>query len=292
MLHWDDMRYFLAVARAGSTAGGGRLLGVNATTVARRIAALEAAVGAQLFDRSRDGYVLRADAQALLQAAEAAETEAQAFAERAAALARGVDRLRVTTNEPLANAIVAPAIVAFQTEHPEVRIDLVIGPQQLDLDRGEADVALRAAPDPGPGDLVVRRVADAHWAVYCSRAYAERQGRPAGVTDLAGHTILATGEPSSMRLAQQAPDVRCEQRETMNELVVALRAGQGIASLPCIIGDPHADFVRCFAQDEPVTPVWLICHQRLRRTPPVRRFLDLVAEHTLAARPILHGREG
>lgn len=290
MLDWDDMRFFLAVVRAGSTAGGGRALGVDPTTVARRIAALEASVGAQLFDRRREGYVLRSDAQALLQAAEAVEREAQAFSDRALALGRGVDRLRVTTNEPLANAIVAPAVLAFQAEHPEVRIELAIGPSQLDLDRGEADIALRAAPEPGPGDLVARKLGDAHWAVYCSRAYAQRHGAPAGLADLAAHTIIATGEPSSMHLARLAPEARCEPRATMNDLVIAVRAGQGVASVPCIIGDPHPDFVRCFSQDEPVTPIWLICRQRLRRTPPVRRLLDLIAEHTAAARDVLQGR--
>lgn len=290
MLDWDDIRVFLAVAKAGSTAGAGRTLRMDPTTVARRIAALETAVGARLFDRSRDGYVLRADAVELVEAAAAMSREAHLFDSRAQALARGVDRLRVTTNEPLANAIVAPAIVVFQAEHPEVRIDLVVGPGQLDLDRGEADLALRAAPEPGPGDLVARRLADARWAVYCSRAYAARHGAPAGVGDLAAHTIIATGEPSSLHLAARAPDARSERRDTMNDLVIAVRAGQGVASLPCIIGDPHPDFVRCFSQDEPVTPVWLICHQRLRHTPSVRRFLDLVAEHTVAARPVLEGR--
>jgi len=290
MRDWDDMRFFLAVARSGSTAGAGRALGVDATTVARRIASLEAAVGAQLFDRRREGYVLRADAQALLHAAEAVETQAQIFNDRATALARGVDRLRVTTNEPLANAIVAPAILAFQAEHPDVRIELAIGPNQLDLDRGEADIALRAAPEPGPGDLAARKLGDAHWAVYCSRAYADRHAPPAGLADLGAHTILATGEASSLRLTELAPNARAERRDTMNDLVIAVRAGQGVASLPCIIGDPHPDFVRCFAQDEPVTPIWLICHQRLRHTPPVRRLLDLIAAQTVAARDVLRGR--
>ena len=106
-MDWDDIRFFLAVARTGSTVAAARALKVNQTTVARRIADLEADMGAQLFERSRDGYRLRPGADTLIAAAEAAEADVKAFSELGAALGRGVDALKLTTNEPLANVILA-----------------------------------------------------------------------------------------------------------------------------------------------------------------------------------------
>jgi len=290
MLDWNDLRYFLAVVRAGSTAAAGRALGVSQTTVSRRLAILEEGLGGQLFDRHREGYALRADARSLIPLAEAAEADADAFEAQAQALVRGVDRLRITTNESLANVIVAPAIQAFHASHPDVRVDVVIATRKLDLDRGEADIALRAAPEPDPGDLVARRLADSAWAVYCSRDYARLQGAPADLAGLADHLLLTLEHPSAARLAALAPEVRTEARESMGDLVVAVRAGLGVASLPCVIGDQHPDFVRCFRQDDPVTPVWLIYHRRLRGSPQARAFLDLVAAQTRAARDVLQGR--
>jgi len=288
-LDWDDIRYFLAVARTGSTVAAARALGVNQTTVARRVSELEAAIGAQLFERSREGYRLRADAEALLRAGEAVEADAQTFGELAAALGRGVDTIRVTTNEPLANTILAPAIRAFRGAYPNVRIDLVITVRQLNLAGGEADVALRAAPMPTDDGLVGRRVGDAHWGVYCSHDYARFHGAPGDVAALSGHTLIVLPDPSGSRLGQISAPRTLEQRATANELCIAARAGLGVVSLPCVVGDVQADFERCFVQEEPVTPVWLIYHERLRGSAEVRAFLDFVVEHTQAARDVLRG---
>lgn len=290
MLDWNDLRYFLAVVRTGSTAAAGRALGVSQTTVARRIAILEEGLGVQLFDRHREGFALRADAQGLVATAEAAEVQALAFEAQAGAVSRGLDRLRVTANEAFANLIVAPAIRAMQAQHPGVRIDVVMATRKLDLDRGEADIALRAAPEPDPGDLVARRLCDSAWGVYCSRDYARFHAPPAGLADLAAHTLLTLGHETALRITALAPAAPAEQRDSMGDLLVAVRAGQGVASLPCVIGDPQPDFLRCFVQDDPVTPVWLIYHQRLKGSPQARAFLDLLAEHTAAVRDRLMGR--
>lgn len=290
MLDWNDLRVFLAVARTGSTVAAGRRLGVNQTTVARRVAALEAAVGAQLFDRRREGYVLRADAGDLVVTAEAVEAQAGVFADQARALVRGLTRLVITANESMANIIVAPAVRAFHAEHPEVRVDIAISTRTLDLDRGEADIALRTAPAPPEGDLAVRRLGEGYWAAYCNADYAARRGAPAGPAALAGHTVLTLEHAAASRLATLASDAQSELRDSMGDLVVAVRAGLGVASLPCIVGDAQPDFVRCFMQDDPVTPVWLIHHRRLSGSPQARRFLELVAAETRAARDALRGR--
>lgn len=288
-MDWDDIRFFLAVARTGSTVGAARALGVNQTTVARRIAELEEAIGAQLFERSREGYRLRADAEALLRAGDAVEADVGTFTQLAASLGRGVDNIRITTNEPLANNILAPAIHTFRSAYPDVRIDLVITTRQVNLAKGEADVALRAAPMPTDPELVGRRVGDAHWAVYCSHDYARFNGAPADVAALSGHHLILLPDASGSRLGQISSPRSVQQLATANELCIAARAGLGVVSLPCVVGDAQADFERCFVQVEPVTPVWLIYHERLRGSPEVRALLDCVVEHTRAARDLLRG---
>lgn len=288
-MDWDDIRFFLAVARTGSTVAAARALGVNQTTVARRIAELEEAIGCQLFERSREGYRLRPDAEALLQAGDAVEADVGAFTQLAASLGRGVDNIRITTNEPLANIILAPAIHTFRASHPGVRIDLVITTRQVNLARGEADVALRAAPMPTDPELVGRRVGDAHWAVYCSQDYARFHGAPRDVAALADHHLIVLPDPSGARLGQVSSPRSLQELATANELCIAARAGLGVVSLPCVVGDAHSDFQRCFIQDEPVTPVWLIYHERLRGSAEVRALLDAVVDHTRAARDVLRG---
>jgi DNA-binding transcriptional LysR family regulator len=291
MLDWDDLRYFLAVVRSGSTKAAARALGVNQTTAARRITLLEEKVGTSLFERTPTGYRLAEDGAPLVAAAEAAEAEVARFADLAAMRGRGPSTLRVTTNEPLANVILAPAVRAFRVLYPDVRIEILVSPRQLDLAHGEADIALRAAPRPTDPCLVARRVGDAHWGVYASRDYLSTHGMPRDVASLAGHTILVIPDASGSRLASLvAAPAAVEERETINDLCVAVRAGLGVASLPCVFGDGFPDLVRCFVQEDPVTPVWLVYHERLRGAPQVRAFLDFTIARTQAARAQLLGR--
>lgn len=149
MFDWNDLRYFLAVARTGSTLGASRALAVNPTTVARRIAELERAIGMKLFDKRQTGYALTEAGAELRATAERVELEATAFAEGVAAIGRRISGvIRVTTNEGLANGVMAPALSAFRRLHPDVRIDLIVDERRLDLARGAADVALRTGSRP------------------------------------------------------------------------------------------------------------------------------------------------
>lgn len=292
MIDWDDLRYFLAVARTGSTLGAARSLGVNQTTAARRIGLLEERLEAGLFERHHGGYKLMEGTEELVEVARKAEAEVERFI--ALATARGRDAtgtIRVTTNEPLANVILAPALREFRKTHPNVRVDIIISPRQLDLAHGEADVALRAAPKPTDPCLVARRVGDANWGAYCSRDYASLHGQPCNLAELRNHVVLTIADASGSKLAELAQSPRSvERRETINDLCVAVRAGVGIASLPCVFGDTFPDFIRCFVQEEPVTPVWLVYHERLRGVAHIRRFLDFTIAHTIAARHQLLGQ--
>lgn len=289
MPNWDDLRFFLAVARTGSTIAAARALGVNQTTVSRRIGELEARLGVRLFDRMREGFRLRADAAAMVEMAQRTEAEVRAFADMGAALGRGPERIRVTTNEPLANAVFAPAMMAFHARWPDVRVELVVSPRVLDLGRGEADVALRAWNQPDDPELIARRVADAYWAVYCGRDYARFNGVPRSLDALADHPAVLLDDPSGMQLSAIAALRSLDRRGSLNDLCIAARAGLGVVSLPCVLGDTLPDLVRCFVQPDPVTPIWLAHHPRLGDTPELRDLLDAIADQAHAARAILRG---
>jgi DNA-binding transcriptional LysR family regulator len=289
MLNWNDIRYFLAVSRTGSSAGAARALGVDQTTVSRRLTKLEHAIGATLFERRPDGYCIRPEAACLLGTAERLEAEVETFRNLGSALDRGVERIRVTTNEPLANAILAPAIVQYRDRFPDVRIDIEITTRQLDLARGEADVALRAGPPSDDADLIARKVGEAFWGIYCGRAYARLRGAPRTLADLAQHVLIVEefGGSRSAELTKAAGGI--DKRATVNDLCIAARAGLGVVSLPCVLGDHQPDLRRCFVQPEPVNPVWLIYHRRLRQAAALRALLDAVIEQAAAAHDALRG---
>jgi DNA-binding transcriptional LysR family regulator len=191
MFDWNDLKAFLAVARGGSTLAASKALGVNQTTVARRIESLEAALGFKLFERGQTGSRLTEAGSSLIAEAEAVEQAAIRFANQAAGQMRGVSGgLRLTTNELVANTMVIPALGEFRKLHPDVQVDLVVTDRALDLENGEADLAIRTSQSLAASDLVARKICDHDMALYCSRDYAARRGVPASTEDLRDHDLI------------------------------------------------------------------------------------------------------
>lgn len=300
MYDWNDLRHFLAVARTGSALAASRTLGTNQTTVTRRIDALEKAVGARLFDKRRTGYVITAAGTELRAAAEQAEAGANAFAEQAGAIGRRISGvIRVTTNEGLANVLMAPALSAFRQLHPEVRVDLVIDERRLDLVRGEADVALRTGARPTESGLVGRRLVPLAWAAYCSRHYAQRRGCPGTVDALRTHAVVgAEGAiaalPGWTWLQAAAPEAEVAARtSSITNLISAVKAGLGVGALPCILADGEAELVRCVGPIPGIqSELWLMTREDARDLRRVRAFLDFLAAHVAEMRPRLAGEAG
>ena len=256
MFDWNDIRHFLAVARTGSTLGAARAVGVNQTTVARRVAALEAELGMKLFEKRQSGYVLTEAGAALRPTAERIELEALAFATQAGATQRRVSGvIRVTTNEGLANALMVPALREFRRLYPEVRVDLVVDERRLDLVRGAADVALRSGSRPTEAGLVGRRLPDLAWAAYCSRDYAERYGCPDSIESLNRHVVISAEGPIEslpgwVWLSKAAPDADIAARSSsVTNMHSAVKAGLGVTVLPCILADADPALIRCLGPD-------------------------------------------
>jgi DNA-binding transcriptional LysR family regulator len=297
MIDWNDLRFFLAVARSGSTAAAARQLGVNQSTVVRRVAALEKGLGVRLFNKKRDGYRLTAEGAALLQEAAGVETSVQALIRRAAALDSALTgSLRVTTAEGMALGLVQQLLGEFHRRYPGIQVNLLVEDRYSDLRDGQAEVALRAGP-PGDDSLVGRKLADFSWAVYGSHGYVERFGRPTAPDDLNGHRLVGFEGPieditAARWLREMAPrgEIACRGNSVLG-LLFAAQSGFGLALLPCQIGDVEAGLVRVIdAQPGLTGGLWILTHPDLHKRPKIRAFFDFMADEILKYRPLLLGQ--
>lgn len=281
-MDWDDLRFVLATFRTGSALGAARALGVNQTTVVRRIAHIEETIGADLFERKQSGYDATALGRDVAATAELIEAHVQALEDAIAAGHRKLTGVvRLTMSERLARSVLAPSLLSFQTLHPGVRIELITEDRRLDIARGEADVALRAGSHPEGAGIVIRKLPSLAWSVYCSHAYAAKRGAPATRAELAGHSVVGMDGPMGqlpgpLWLLEAAPkaDIRVRSNSLTN-LVSNLCAGLGVATLPCIVGDSEPHLVRCMPPPpELAAEMWLIVREDLRAAAHVRAFAD------------------
>ncbi|MBB5221439.1 DNA-binding transcriptional LysR family regulator [Amaricoccus macauensis] len=300
MLDWDDLKVFLGVAREGSTLAAARALGVNQTTVGRRVHALEHALGLTLFARRSTGYALTEHGRSLLPAAEVVElavNEAVAEAERLRRLARSV--VRVTAPEVVFHHLIAHIVAAYHDERPGVTIEQVASDNHLDLAAGEADIAFRATEQRIPETLIARRLPDFGWTVYCSRSYAAENGMPQTPDALREHAAVLYDKPLSATARSRWMAVRVDENRivarcnTVGNMRGAVRAGMGVGLLPCIDAEQDTGLLRCFAPlPELAGPWYLLMTPELQRLPAVRRFADFaVARLTAQRRLITEGRE-
>ncbi len=284
MLDWNDLRYFLAVARKGSTLAAGRELRVSQTTVARRVAALEEAIGLALFDRRQAGYSLTTDGEALLPRAEAVEEAARNFSDAAGAEVRELHgTVRLSTEEIFSVTLVAPMLRELRAIHPEILIELDSSVDVRDLGSGEADVALRSISSDPPVGVVGRRLCQDNWAFYCSRDYAERNGIPLRVRDLRKHQIVGGGGGNLWRAYSAFLDkIGMTHHVAMHQasstgLLAAVRSGFGLAVLPCLVADDDPELIRCLPPNQDhKRSMWVLTHERVRHSARARVVTDFL----------------
>ena len=286
-MHWDDLRYVLAVARAGSALRAAAALGVNQTTVLRRLDALETALGVPLFERSTSGQVLTRAGHLVAESAERMEEQARGLESALAAQRRTVTgSVRFTTSEVLAGRLVTPCMRAFRALYPGIPVELITSDERLDIAHGEADVALRAAARPEGAGIVAQRMPDLDWTIYCSRAYASDRGLPDSRDALRGHDLVGLegrmGQlPGARWLSDASPDAAVPVRSnSFVSLVSNLKAGLGLGALPTIIGDAEPELVRCLPPPPELrAELWLIVREELKGEPHVRAFVDFLANY-------------
>jgi DNA-binding transcriptional LysR family regulator len=287
MLNWDDFRFVLAVTRMGSALGAARTLGVNQTTVVRRIAHMEEVLGGVLFERKQSGLQLTPFGQRVATAAARVESEILALESALHAEQRELSgKIRFTCSESVANIVVMPCLREFRSKYPDIIVDLIADDRFLDLAVGEADVALRAGSRPEGAGIVARRLQDSSWSVYCSKAYAEQHGHPKTAEELDGHLVVGMQGPMGnlpfpLWLARMTPNsIVAVRSNSLTNLVSALKSGLGVGMLPCLVGDVEPDLQRCLPPiAELDTQTWLVLREDLKHSSHVRAFADFISAY-------------
>jgi DNA-binding transcriptional LysR family regulator len=292
---WDDLRYVLAVANARSLAGAARHLGVNHTTVLRRVSAFEQRLGLRLFERLPTGYVLTAGGEELIGTARHIEDAVTNLERKLAGQdLRLSGTIRVTTTDTLMGSILPEIFAEFRAAHPGIQIEVVLSNLMFNLSKRDADVAIRPAEDP-PETLIGRRIAKIAFAIYGSPRYLAKQRK---IDDLAAHRWVgpddSLGGTSVARwMRSQLPESEITLRaDSFLGLRQAAQAGLGLAALPCYLGDTSSELVcvhRPIAAME--TALWILTHEDLRHTARIRAFTEFAANAFGRRRPLLEGAQ-
>lgn len=300
-MDWENLKFFLAVARAGSLAGAGRRLGVKHSTVLRRIAALEEGLGLKLFDHHPGGYALTAAGQEMLNAAAPVEDDLLALERRLAGRdLRVLGLVRITALEPLIPWI-CDALVALHSEHPGIQLDVSISTATANLARHESDIAIRVSRNP-PDNLVGRRIATLLHAVYAAEGHAAAQTAESdlgahdwGAHDWGAHDWISYDEsrasvPQAQWVASHVPAQRVRWRVNHTGMMLAAaRAGLGLAVLPCYLGDRTPGLRRLMPVAGLGQDMWLLTHRDLQQTPRIRAVMDGLTRELLRHRHLIQG---
>jgi DNA-binding transcriptional LysR family regulator len=243
MLDWDDVRYFLAVARGGSLSAAARTLGVAQPTVGRRISAFERSLGARLFVAMPSGQTLSPTGQRMLAHAEQMERSALAAEHVASGRDVGLSgRVIITASEWLMRSVLGPLLAPLLLEHPALEIELLAEARHLSLVQREADLALRPSRFEQP-EVVQRQIAVLAFGLYASDGYLARHGPPDFERQCAGHALIAMSRslgkvPDVEWLPSIAAQARVVARSNGREPMATMAAaGIGLAVLPRILGD-------------------------------------------------------
>jgi DNA-binding transcriptional LysR family regulator len=289
---WDDYRFVRAVAEARSLVGAAEALGVNHSTVFRRINAVEEALGARLFERGRNGYTLTAAGEEMVALASRMGEEIVSFERRIAGRdVKPSGELRVTTNDTLMAHLLMPVFATFLDAYPDIRVDIVVSNASLNLSKRDADVAIRATMSP-PETLVGRRVCSLGWAVYGPARLAGRR-----MDDIVTERWIGLGDnlahiPPARWMEQNVRPERVVMRiNTILGLAESIQSGAGVSVLPCFIGDATSGIARL---SDPVNDIsaslWLLTHPDLKQSARVRAFMDHAWDALTRKRGVLEGR--
>ena len=291
-LSWDDLQFFLAVHERGSVGAAARWLGVNHSTVLRRIGSLEASVGQRLFDRLPAGYALTVEGQELAASLAGVTEQIESAQRRLGACdpeVRGI--VRLTAPDTLAHGLLMPHLASFRARHPAVELQVVVDNTALNLTQREADVAIRGTNQP-PDNLVGRRVGITQTALYASRAYLDAIGEDATEADFAwvapDDSLAHLASAQWLRRHVHAGRVAMRV-DSLVGLADAVSAGLGVGLVSCALGDARSELVR-LADPPPEfdTQVWILTHPDLRQVRRIRVFIDHMAEHLQADPRLKH----
>ena len=295
MFDWNDLRYFLAVARNGSTIAAAKALSLSQSTVHRRLAELEERIGRQIVIRHATGYRLTEFGKELLPLARQVE---EAFASLERYLVASNDAptgsVRVTCSESIGYRLMQSSLLeTFHNRHPGLRVELIMSDHFLDLGKGEADIAIRAGV-PNDESLVGRKIADVPWALFGSRSYVEHHDRVETTDDLNRHSIIEfdgdiRDHHAAKWLRSVAPHATVAARSnTVPGLMMTVKSGAGLAPLPIPLAVQETELVRVLGPVPGLySQIYLLTHPDLRHTPRISAFFDFIVTELDNVRPVL-----
>ncbi|MGA7690644.1 MAG: LysR family transcriptional regulator [Jiangellales bacterium] len=278
-MNWDDLRYFLAVAREGQMLGAAGRLGVSQARLSRHIAALEDAVGARLFDRTTRGSILTPDGEALFATAERVEAEVLSGVADMQGREEISGTVRIGAPDGFGSAFLAPRLGRFRKAYPDLRIQLVPVPRSFSLSEREADIAVMVGR-PDKGRLRVRKLIDYSLGLYAAQSYLDHAGSPRFIDDLTTHSLVGYVEdliytPELNYAREFAMDWQSDiEVSTAIGQFEAVRAGAGIGICHDFMAAGVSGLVRLFPNLSVTRSYWIVWHENLR----VARRVQAVAE--------------
>lgn len=292
MFDWDNIRFFLHVARKGSIRGAAKVLGVNHATVLRRIASMEKQLGARLFERLPTGYQITSTGEEILVLAE--DMEAGALALERQIFGRDTKltgSLRVTLPGLLATHCLMPDISRFSELYPGIALELITSNTPLNLTKRQADIAIRVAYKAPPDHLYGRKLVTINQAVYMSKDALKKRMTSDLLQPL--HWIVKEEDGPVPAWAIKPHDRKSTKTLIVDDplaQITAARAGLGACVHFCFMGDPDPTLDRLVPKETNIYgEIWILTHGDLRRVPRVQAFMRFIADAILAKRSLFEG---
>ncbi|KAB0551108.1 LysR family transcriptional regulator [Pseudomonas argentinensis] len=291
-LSWDDLRIIKSLSECGNRAATAKKLGVNVSTVSRRVAQVEKTLGVALFDHRRSGYMLTAEGAELRALAERVELDIVSVARRVSRAGEGpLGKLRITTSDSLLLYFLTPIIADFRALNQGIAIEVLVGNQTLSLARDESDIAVRATKKPSES-LVGRKLAAIAWAPYGSVENACPSSPFAEGQAWVSYSGALCGLKAASYVDERV-DAHCiaYRTDSVAAASAAIAAGLGFGFLPCMLGDITPGLVRV----GPVVPelqdeLWLLTHQDIRKSWRVKAFMTFCAAAVADQKALIEGQ--
>ncbi len=290
-INWDNVKCFIATARAGSLTAAAAQLNISPATLSRRLASLEFGLGQLLFARTPAGYQLTDEGARLLRLCAPIETSFESLADSFDTPGQGPSGIvRLAISENIANLIVMPRMMAFQKRYPLIQLDMQTGVRTIPLHDREADLALRVSM-PESGAFRARRVGVLHHALYGERSRDGNDGathEPGLIGWTQAHSALPIAKAAITHPLWRTPSLRIS---SLQSLVAAAQAGLGYAYLPCLVGDHAPGLTRIAGPQGYLRQnIYLILHDDTIETPRIRAVADFLIDCMHDAADLLAGR--
>ncbi|MFC5420315.1 LysR family transcriptional regulator [Bosea eneae] len=295
---WDDLRFFLAVARSGRLTAAARRLGADHATVSRRITSLEESLKAKLFERRPQGYALTGHGEQLLAKAESMETEALAIQSEIGGADMALSgTVRIGAPDGFGASFIAPRLAGFAKAYPGLELQLIAMPRLLSLSKREADVAITLAP-PKEGKVVARKLCDYRLGLYASQDYLDAMPKITAAEDLFAHRVVGYIDdliftPELDYLDEVAKGLRAQiQSSSVLAQMNAVAAGAGIGVIHHFMAVDEPRLVPVLPESVSITrSFWLLVHADLKDVARVRAVVDFIVRESKANRALLMGEQ-